>query len=284
VPSGAGGEAVPVLDLGGAWQPTPAVVVPAAAALVLFVQALLRLRRRGRVDHAPWSRLVLFAAGLAVLTLPLLSPLDAIADHDLLSAHMLQHVLIGDAAPALFLVALRGPLLVFFLPTAALAPMARLRPVRAVLALMLTPRVSFAAWALAFGAWHVPAAYDAALAHPVLHDVEHLSFVLVGLLVWSQLVDPARRGRLSVPERLAFAFGLLLLGTLLSDVLLFAPRPLYPPYLHPSRHLLGLSALADQRLAGLVMTVEQLVTLGTFAVVLRTVQRPGFARRAEIHS
>src|SRR6185312_3207647 len=110
-------------------------------------------------------------------------------------AHMLEHVLIGDAAPALLLVAVRGPLLVFFLPSAALGPIARLRPLRALVALMLRPGVSLGAWVLAFGAWHVPAAYDAALAHPVLHDVEHLSFVLAGVLVWAQLVDPARRGR-----------------------------------------------------------------------------------------
>ena len=48
-------------------------------------------------------------------------------------------------------------------------------------------------------AWHVPAAYDYTLTHQVVHDVEHLSFVVVGLLVWIQLVDPARRRELTLP-------------------------------------------------------------------------------------
>src|ERR1043166_920890 len=79
------------------WETPPVVLVAAALAALLFVQAFVRLRRR-RPDHAPWPRAVLFAAGLALLVLPVLSPLDAIGDDYLLSAHMLQHVLIGDAA------------------------------------------------------------------------------------------------------------------------------------------------------------------------------------------
>ena len=104
----------------------PAILIGTALALVLFVQAFVRLRRR-RPDHAPWNRALLFAAGLALLVLPLVSPLDHLGDEELLSAHMLQHVLIGDAAPALLLVAVRGPLAL--LPAAALpAASARLVP------------------------------------------------------------------------------------------------------------------------------------------------------------
>ena len=118
---------------------------------------------------------------------------------------------------------------------------------------------ALAAWGVAIGAWHVPAAYDGALAHGALHDLEHATFVLVGLLVWTQLVDPARRRRLSVGQRLALAGGLFALGQLLSDVL-FLSGPLYPAY----------ASAADQQLAGLVMMVEQTVALGVFgALVLR---------------
>ena len=93
----------------------PAVLIGLALALVLFAQAFVRMRRR-RPDYAPWSRALLYAAGLALLVLPLVSPLDHLGDEELLSAHMLQHVLIGDAAPALLVVAVRGPLLFFLLP------------------------------------------------------------------------------------------------------------------------------------------------------------------------
>ena len=59
------------------------------------------------------GRALLFAAGLALSSLPLVSPLDAAPTRSLLSAHMLQHVLIGDAGPALLLLACAGPLLAF---------------------------------------------------------------------------------------------------------------------------------------------------------------------------
>src|SRR5204862_8351802 len=80
----------------------------AAAALLLFLRGFVRLRRRGRTDHAGFGRLVLFAAGLACGTLPLVALGDA-----RLSDHMLEHMLIADAVPVLILLALRGPLLFF---------------------------------------------------------------------------------------------------------------------------------------------------------------------------
>ena len=65
---------------------------------LLFAQAVVRLRRRGRPDLAGWDRVVLFAAALALAWVALLSPLDRIAEEKLLAGHMTQHVLIGDLA------------------------------------------------------------------------------------------------------------------------------------------------------------------------------------------
>src|SRR5262249_61503211 len=109
---------MPISRVRDDWPAAPAVLVAAAVAAALFAQAFIRLRRRGRSDHAPWTRALLFAAGLALAILPLVSPLDAAGDQYLLSAHMLQHVLIGDAAPLLLVLAVRGPLVFFLLPAA----------------------------------------------------------------------------------------------------------------------------------------------------------------------
>jgi cytochrome c oxidase assembly factor CtaG len=244
------------------WEAPPAVLFGAALAAVLFAQAFVRLRRR-RPDHAPWSRAALFAAGLALLVLPLVSPLDHVGDEELLSAHMLQHVLIGDAAVALLVVAVRGPLLFFLLPPPLLRPLAAFRPLRAFLALLLVPLVSLGIWAVAFLGWHIPAAYDYAAAHPLVHDLEHLSFVVVGLLAWTQLVDPARHGRLRRPQRVFFALAMLAIAQPLVDVLLFS-GPAYDRY----TGAYGISAQTDQRLAGAVMMVEQLLTLGVCVALL----------------
>src|SRR5438034_6377776 len=148
-------------------------VIPVLAAVIaslLFLQAVVRLRRRGRPDLAGWDRVALFAAGLGVTLFALVGPLDRIADDELLSAHMAQHVLIGDVGPALMVTALRGPLLVFFLPAPILAPLARNARVRAVLGTLLRPRVAFGLWAANLAIWHVPFLYDLALAHQNLHD------------------------------------------------------------------------------------------------------------------
>jgi putative membrane protein len=234
----------------------PAVLIGTVLAAVLFAQAFVRLRRR-RPDHAPWSRAALFAAGLALLVLPLVSPLDHIGDEELLSAHMLQHVLIGDAAPALIVVAVRGPLLFFLLPPFLLRPLAGMRPLRAFLSFLLIPLVSLGIWAVSFLAWHVPAAYDYAAAHPLVHDLQHLSFIVAGFLAWTQLVDPARHGRLRPAQRVFFALAMLVIAQPLVDALLFT-APAYDRY--TGAH--GISAQTDQRLAGAVMMVEQLLALG----------------------
>jgi putative copper resistance protein D len=241
-------------------------VLPVAAAVVavlLFVQATVRLRRRGRADLAGWDRAALFALGIAVMLVALLSPLDRIA-LKLLSAHMAQHVLIGDAAPAILTVAVRGPLLVFLLPASVLAPLARNARVRAVLRTLLRPPVACSLWATNLAAWHVPYLYDLALRHQGLHDFEHACWVLAGLLMWTLLVDPGSHARLSVGGRVALAVAMFAAGQVLSDVLIFTFHPLYPAY----HGAYGLSALTDQQLSGVVMMVEQLLTLGTLVAFL----------------
>jgi cytochrome c oxidase assembly factor CtaG len=258
---------LPSAHVTATWETPPTVLIGVALALVLFVQAFVRLRRR-RAEHAPWTRALLFAAGLALLVVPLVSPLDHIGDEQLLSAHMLQHVLIGDAAPALLVTAVRGPLLFFLLPPALLRPLAAFRPLRAFLSVLLRPLVSLGLWAVAIVAWHVPSAYDYAAAHPFVHDLEHMSFVLAGTLAWTQLVDPARHGRLRRPQRVFFALAMLALAQPLVDVLLFSSSAAYPRYTAQPDRLFGLSPLTDQRLAGVVMMVEQLLALGICVALL----------------
>lgn len=247
-------------------------VIAAALAALLFVQASVRLRRRGRADLAGWDRAALFALGLAVILFALAGPLDRIAEEDLLTAHMGQHVLAGDVGPALLVLALRGPLLVFFLPAPVLAAVAR-SPIRTALSTLMRPRVAFGIWAANLAVWHVPWLYDLALRHQALHDLEHACWMLAGTLVWTLLVDPGGHRRLTVGGRVALAAAVFGAGQTLTDVLVFSFSPLYPAY----HGAYGVSALTDQKLAGIAMMVEQLLTLGTCVALLL---RPRLRRRA----
>jgi cytochrome c oxidase assembly factor CtaG len=269
------------------WQLDPRVLAAAALALVLFAQACRRLRRRGRADLAGWSRAGLFVLGIAIATLALVSPLDPIGEDYLLSGHMLQHVLIGDLAPALLVVALRGPLLVFVLPREVLRPLGHRQMPRRVVAYLLRPRVSFAVWALGIGLWHIPAAYDYALDHQLVHNLEHLTFMLGGLLAWAQLVDPARRRALDPHGRLVCAASMVVAAQALAAVLVLSSGPLYSSYAAEPHRLLGLSPLHDQQLAGALMVVEQMMSVGVFATVLlarRTRVRISLARRTLVRA
>jgi cytochrome c oxidase assembly factor CtaG len=235
--------------------------------LGLFASGFARLRRRAP-ERAGWDRPALYLAAVACAVLPLVSPLDTYADDYLLSAHMLEHVLIGDVAPALALLAVRGPLVFFLLPQPVLRRLAAVGPLRAFLSLLLRPTVAFALWLAVTAAWHVPAAYDYAVEHAWAHNLEHLTFVLAGVLVWAQLVDPARRRALTAAGRVLYAWGLFVTGMAATHVLLLDSVAHYPHYARQPNRVFGLSPVADQHWAAWVMTLEQLLAFATLTLLL----------------
>jgi putative membrane protein len=252
----------------------PLVLGGAALALLLYLRAWIRLRRRGRADRASLGRLALFSIGVAFATLALVSPIDPIGERYLLSVHMLQHVLLGDSAPALILLGLRGPLSLLIVPRPALRRIARLRWLRRTARTLLRPGVALGLWAIVYASWHVPAAYDYALGHQPVHDIEHVSFLFAGILVWVLLIEPFPHPRHGLRMRILVAISLFALGTALADTLILTPHTLYHHYAVQPDRLWGLSSLADQRLAGAVMMLEQLTSVGIcLALLVRSYRR-----------
>ncbi len=240
----------------------PLVLAGAALAMLLYLRAWIRLRRRGRPDRASIGRLVLFSSGITLAVLALISPVDPIGEQYLLSVHMLQHVTLGDAAPALILLGLRGPLSLLIVPKPVLRRLARLTWLRRVASTLLRPAVALGLWAVVYASWHLPGAYDYALAHQAVHDLEHVSFLIVGLLVWTLLIEPLPHPRNSLRTRILVALSLFALGTVLADTLILTPHTIYHPYAAQPYRLWGLSSLTDQRLAGAVMMFEQIASVG----------------------
>jgi putative membrane protein len=244
----------------------PLALAAAAVACVLFTRGFRRLRHR-RPDYAGWDRAALFAlavvAGLGALS----APLDELAEESL-GAHMLQHMLLADLAPALALVAVRGPLLLFVTPEFLLRAVARSPRARVTLATLTRPLTAFVIWGSTFAFWHVPAVYDATVGSAPLHELEHVCFALAGTLAWLQIVDPARRRALGTVEQLGFLLAMFTAGQMLAMTLVLVQRPLFDAYAGADDRVFGMNAREDQQAAGIVMMLEQMLVLGIAASFL----------------
>jgi cytochrome c oxidase assembly factor CtaG len=228
------------------------IYAAAAVGLALYAQGFARLRRR-RPSLAPAWAACCFAAGVTVAVGALVSPLDRIAEERSLTAHMVQHLLLGDVAPLLLAAGLAGPRVLHALPTGALRTLARVRVLRCCLRVVFLPPVSLGLWVIAVYAWHVPTLYDAAVSHAAVHAAEHACFFAAGLLVWTQVLDRRR----TPGRRAAFAGAVLLAGMPLAE-LLISGAATYGRY----------PGIAGELHAGLAMMAEQVATFGTAALLL----------------
>lgn len=215
-----------------------------------------RLSRRAP-QLVPWWRPALTLAGLGSLALALLSPLDTLA-HRLFVAHMVQHILlIALAAPTLLLA---DPLaaLLWALPAGPRLRAGRLlvrgAPLRRIWRALTRAPVAWLGYALVLWLWHLPPAYDAALADRLLHDLEHLAFFASAVLFWWPVIDPAPHLGRALSHRSRVVY--LVLGALQSAglglLLAASPNVLYSSYT-VSRAPGHLTPLEDQALGGVVM-------------------------------
>jgi putative membrane protein len=228
--------------------------------------------RRERAERR-W-RTPLFAGGLATVVLAVSPPVDRLAD-SLFSMHMVQHVLLIEVAAPLIVLSrpwnrLWRPFPLSFRRAAAggIARGAWAAPLRLIGGRLVVPAVAFVLMNGVFVLWHMPAFYDAALSHPALHDLEHLTFFLTAVLLWAHLLGEGPfRARLALPGRAVYAVGAMLVGWTVAVVIAMAPSPLYSHYAALDSRPLGLSALADQQLAAGIMWVPASVPWIVVALV-----------------
>lgn len=261
------------------WSP-PVVLIGA-----LFVVAVVYTRgwfaiRRTRPGQFPAWRLGSFLLGLAVIGLAIASPLDGFADV-LLSAHMVEHLLLMSFAPPLLLLGYPVVPLLRGLPRGVtvqlFGPLMRSTGLRHLGHWLITPLVAWLTMNLMFLGWHVPAAYDYALEHEHWHEFEHLCFVGSSIFFWWPLLRPW-------PTRESYAGWLLIVylvmadivNTVLSAFLAFCDRPVYGYYLKEA-NVFDISPLGDQRAGAVVMwVVGSLIFLLPAAVITyRLLQNEG---------
>src|SRR5437588_10833173 len=232
------------------WRLEPLQLVPTLIVAALYWRRVRTLRRRG-TPVEPW-RPWLFGLGIGLVLLALASPIDAFGEDEFLSFHMLQHVVLGDLAPLALVAGLNGPIL---------RPVLALRPVNA-LRFLAHPLVALPLWAVDLYVWHLPYLYDAALRHDSVHALEHFCFFTGGTIMWLPVLET-----LPAPEwfgtgaKLAYIAAVRVVETVLGNVFFWSGSVFYAVYERQNR-LWGLSALADQGIAGAVMMIEgSIVTL-----------------------
>ena len=244
-----------------AWDGEPSVLIGCAALVAGYVAAT----RRRPTRHA-WS----FFAGVLVFLFAQCSPLDALGDTYLFSAHMIQHLLLLLIVPPLLILGIPAWLAEAWLARPRIGRMERL---------LRQPAV---AWLLGIGTmyvWHLPALYNATLAHVGIHIVEHLCFLATGVIFWWPVCAPLPASRYASLATMLYLFTAAVGSSVLGIILTFASPGLYPAYLHPVdtrgflsliRDRWGISPTVDQQFGGLIMWVPGgLVYLcaivGTFA-------------------
>lgn len=234
---------------------TLAVGVSCGLFSLFYAIGVTRAKRRGRATPSMWRR-VSFGAGIALILIALIGPVDELSSRSF-TAHMMQHVLLMLFAPPLLLLGapmvsvLRG-MPVGFRQT-AFATIVRNRVVRRITRTLLHSHVALGLFLGTLWVWHVPAMYSSAVNDDLVHLLEHTTFFWPALFFWWNVVDSwPYRARLSAPRRLLYLFfataGLKLVGVLIT----VSGQVLYTAYLLP-REGTDLSALDDQRIGGLIM-------------------------------
>ena len=250
--------------------PSGAIILCALVLVsLIYVRSWFRALRVS-VSVIPGWRRASFLIGMFLVWAALASPLVAY-DHDLLTVHMIQHLLLMTFAPALIL--LGEPLLSFWngLPQfgqSVFGPMFRRPFVRRSARILSQPALCWTVSALTLLGWHVPALFTLGMHSEVWHAVEQASFLGAGLFFWWPVVRPWPSVS-TWPQwsTLLYLFLATLPCDLLSGFLVFSDRVAYPVYFSAPR-LFGFSVLEDQQCAAALMwTCVTLVYLVPAAIL-----------------
>jgi putative membrane protein len=255
------------------WTLDPLQLVPIAAVATAYGVRARTLARRGQ--PVPWWRIALFTLGLVLLLVSVASPLAAVAEEELFSFHMAQHLLLGDLAPLCLLAGLTGPLM---RPILALPGVMRLR-------VFANPLVALPIWTANLALWHLPTLYEGAVESSAVHALEHVCFFAAGIVLWLPVLET-----LPAPEwfgtgaKLGYVVGVRLVATVIGNVFVWGGSPYYDVYETGDTYL-GLSPSADQSLAGSLMMIEgSLVTIVAIAWLFLRMAQEGEVRQQLLES
>jgi cytochrome c oxidase assembly factor CtaG len=241
----------------------PVEVFPITIGGVLYWGRVMSLSWDGR--SVPRWRQICFGSGLALIAIALFSPIGHIAE-ELVIAHMVEHLLIGDIASLLLVLGLTKSILQ---PLLAIRAFNRLQ-------VLTHPLVAFPLWIANFYLWHVPVLYDAAYGTAPVHALEHTCFLFFGCLMWMPIFGPLPKPQwFTAGWKVGYVIAVRFSGAVLANVLMWSGTVLYPVYGRGERFW-GITPVADQSTAGVIMMIEgTFLALGLLAWVFFEVAREG---------
>jgi putative membrane protein len=231
------------------WELAASLTLIIVLTATVYLRGWLHLRSTSSSPIPVW-RACSFFLGLFSTWVAVASPVAA-SDQRMLTAHMVQHLLLMTFAPPLIWLGAPVKPLRSGLPVAI--PLFRSGPAQRLGRVLGQPTFCWLAAAAALVVWHVPALFRLGMQSPIWHLLEHASFFAAGLLFWWPVVQPWP----SVPRwprwtMLLYLFLATLPCDVLSGLLVFSDRVAYPMYLCTPR-VSGLSALEDQQCAAALM-------------------------------
>lgn len=232
--------------------------------LALYLKRVHGLARERRA--VPMWRVISFVTAVLTVVAVQLPPLDTLAD-EVLVAHMIQHILIGEIASLFMVLGLTGPVL---------APLMRIRVTRP-LRVLANPVVALVLWSVDLYAWHLPILYQLAIRHDLIHALEHACLLWFGTLLWLGLLGPLPKPAwFQGWGRAGYIVAVRAVGAVLGNILIWIQAVLYPVYDASDAHR-GLNPLSDQNLAGAVMMIVQMLLTAVLIgwLFLRYLQQDG---------
>jgi len=239
----------------------PSTLIGCAAFAGLYLAGIGPLRRRYRLSETvDRTQTLYFLLGVFVLFFSLNGPIHDLSDYFLLSAHMVQHLL---------LMMIAVPLLLIGTPAWLLEPLLKRRAVFLAARFLTGPFIAYAVYNLVLVIWHFPHFYNWALENHNVHIAQHLMFIAAAVLMWWPIVNPVPRlERIGSPMRMIYLFALGFPMTIISALITLSDKVLYPWYAEAPRVFESLSALDDQQLGGLIMWVPGMLVFWTATTIV----------------
>jgi putative membrane protein len=239
------------------WSPPIFLTMALLLTAILYTRGWYAIRKTRPALFPTW-RLITFNLGIATIWVSIASPMDGFADA-LLSAHMVEHLLLMSFVPPLLLLGypqvplLRG--IPHVITVRLLAPFLRMKWLRTLGHFLTKPVVAWLAMNLTFLVWHIPTAYDFALEHEHWHEFEHICFLTTSILFWWPLIRPwPTTSRYPGWIMLPYLVLADIVNTALSAFLAFCDRPVYTYYLQRPNSF-HVDPISDQRAGAVIMWV-----------------------------